>query len=494
MSSLLSAALLGTSRTAPAFDSLPPEIRDAVGTLGDDPARTLLAAAALERAYRRGGAVAVTADVPPPAPEDPRPTLPQSSAAHLLSLLAAKATLLDDWFVLALERDFRAPDHLVAELLSHAHKSEQHRESILHIVGERGRWLAARNPEWKKLVRHKNSDVDLWRHGTPQERVQWLRDTRRIDPAAALSELEQSWDSERGEHKVAFVTALSIGSSPADASLLERALDDKRKDVRREAAVLSSRIPSSPLAERMAQRVLSWVRVERKLLRSKLVIQPPEEIDASARRDGIEDRPNPQTDYRVEYVRQAISCAPLALWDSVIGDSRKVLATAVDPDWEPVLHDAWTSAALAQRNSEWALAILHTRGLSTDRRLLRLVPSQELATLLRSGNGDANVLNPDRAAVYEALPGPWPEDITRAVLGQWERAGARRADGGSKAGEFSRHRYAASLRLAENRFPYTAVSLLDKAAERARDPDWQQAFVRTAHAITYRRTLLEELK
>ena len=243
----------------------------------------------------------------------------------------------------------------------------------------------------------------------------------------------------------------------------------------------------------MAARVRKWVRVERKLVRSTLVIVPPEEVDSAARRDGIEDRPNPHTDYRAEYVRQAISSAPLSLWNNMIGGPGKALGMSVDEGWEPILHDAWSTAAVAENNTEWALELIRMRGTATDRRVLPLVPAKALADLLRSGNGDANVLHPGRAAIYDALRGPWPEDITRAVVAQWERVAARRADGGAKAGEFSRYKYVASLRLAETRFPYSAVTLLERAAERARDPDWRQTFARTASAITHRKTLLEEL-
>ena len=201
----------------------------------------------------------------------------------------------------------------------------------------------------------------------------------------------------------------------------------------------------------------------------------------------------PHTDYRAEYVRQAISSAPLSLWNNMIGGPGKALGMSVDEGWEPILHDAWSTAAVAENNTEWALELIRMRGTATDRRVLPLVPAKALADLLRSGNGDANVLHPGRAAIYDALRGPWPEDITRAVVAQWERVAARRADGGAKAGEFSRYKYVASLRLAETRFPYSAVTLLERAAERARDPDWRQTFARTASAITHRKTLLEEL-
>ncbi|UJC81009.1 hypothetical protein D4768_27410 [Rhodococcus erythropolis] len=493
MSTLISAALLGTARTAITFEELPTAVRSSTRELDGDPAELLLAAAALERAYRRGGAGAITATVPTLAPDDVRFTLPESSSAHLLSMLAAKATLLDEWFAVALSRNYRAPDHLVAELLSFARASETHRESILQLVGERGRWLAAQNPEWSKLVRTRDANPDVWRHGSSAQRTQWLMDTRRTDPALALAELRKSWGTERGEQKAAFVSALAIGLSTDDQALLEEALDDRRKDVRRAAADVLGRLPESEFGERMAARVQEWVRVERKLLRSTMVVLPPEEVDGPARRDGIEDRPNPHTDYRAEYVRQVISATPLSLWNNMIGGAKKTLGMSVDEGWEPILHDAWSNAAAAQNNAEWALELFHARGVVTDRRLLPLVPAKALADLLRAGNGDANVLHPGRAAIYDALRGPWPEDITRAVVAQWERVAARRADGGAKAGEFSRYKYVASLRLAETRFPYSAVTLLDRAAERARDPDWRQTFARTASAITHRKTLLEEL-
>ncbi|MDJ0113154.1 hypothetical protein QM646_42310, partial [Rhodococcus erythropolis] len=108
MSTLISVALLGTARTSTTFEELPAEVRGHARELDGDPAEMLLAAAALERAYRRGGAGSTTAAVPTPAPDDVRFTLPESSSAHLLSMLAAKATLLDEWFAVALERNYRA--------------------------------------------------------------------------------------------------------------------------------------------------------------------------------------------------------------------------------------------------------------------------------------------------------------------------------------------------------------------------------------------------
>nr|WP_279163452.1 hypothetical protein [Rhodococcus erythropolis] len=52
MSTLISAALLGTARTSTTFEELPAEVRGHARELDGDPAEMLLAAAALERAYR----------------------------------------------------------------------------------------------------------------------------------------------------------------------------------------------------------------------------------------------------------------------------------------------------------------------------------------------------------------------------------------------------------------------------------------------------------
>lgn len=495
MSALVSAALLGTNRSTPNLTDLPLDVRSVAQKLEGDSAVALLDAAALDIAYRRGGAGAtiVPAPMTAPAPDDVRLMLPQSSSAHLLSLLATKAEILDNWFGLVIERNFRAPDHIVAQLLSYSRANEHYRERILWLVGERGQWLAAQNPAWKMLLRHRGNDPDVWRHGTPAARSQWLIDTRRRDPALARIELENSWATERGERKAAFVAALAVGRSIDDALLLENALDDDRKDVRREAVTILRGLPGSHFGERMAQRVRDWVHVDRSAPQWRLVVKAPESVDAAARRDGIEDRPNPHTDYRAEYVRQAISSAPLSLWGNMIGYPTGVVNLGIDTAWEAIVHDAWTNAALAQENAEWAAALFRLRGLSTDHRLLRLVPSQLLVDLLRSGNGDANLRNRDRAAIYAALPRPWPDDIAAAVVAQWERVAAKSADSGAQVAEYSRLKYAASLRLAQTQFPYSAVPLLNQAAQRTRSVGWQQAFIQTSDVITRRKALLEEL-
>ena len=126
MSELLSAALLGTARTAPSFEDL--ATGELAQTVNGDPAETLLGAAALENAYRDGGVAATARVLPAPAEDDPRLQLPPASASHLMQLLAAKSWTLTEWFAVVAERDYRAPDHLVADLMTSARTNDTHRE------------------------------------------------------------------------------------------------------------------------------------------------------------------------------------------------------------------------------------------------------------------------------------------------------------------------------------------------------------------------------
>ncbi|MBA8962753.1 MULTISPECIES: DUF5691 domain-containing protein [Rhodococcus] len=491
MSELLSAALLGTARTVPSFEDL--ATGELAHSVSGDPAETLLGAAALENAYRDGGVAASARVLPAPAEDDPRLQLPPGSASHLMQLLAAKSWTLTEWFAVVAERDYRAPDHLVADLMTSARTNDTHRESILRLVGSRGQWLAAQNPDWSMLVR-RSDRTDVWTHGAHQERLQWLTTMRAVNPAIAMAELSRTWDSERGEHRAAFIAVLGTGLSDADSALLEHALDDRRKEVRQQAVQLLRQLPNSAYAGRMAARARAWVRVEKKPLRTRLVVNMPGSLDDSARRDGIEDVHFKNKGIRSWWLRMVVTAAPLSVWEGMIGSASTALEIRIEDQWREVMMEAWTTATVLQRNPRWASALLHREGRKTERRVVPIVPARERLAYILSGRADSYLLGVDGAALFDGLPHPWPLDLAERVIARLEDVAGRHAETGKDLGQFSRHSHYSTLRSAETHFPFAAAPILRAAAERTRDPGWHQAFATVATNIDHRRTVLKELE
>ena len=167
------------------------------------------------------------------------------------------------------------------------------------LLGERGRWLAAQNPEWSWVTGTSGEGDNVWETGDRAARLAYLRKVRETQPGRARELLISTWKVEPAEDRAAFIAVLETGLSQDDEAFLEAALDDKRKEVRRKAAALLARIPGSALVTRMTERTLPLLRFTSpesggvmKLKKSKpaaLEVTLPAECDKAMQRDGGDD-------------------------------------------------------------------------------------------------------------------------------------------------------------------------------------------------------------
>ena len=154
---LLAASLVGTARR-----EVPP--LPALGVAQRDSAsreEALLDAAALGDAVRRAGAAVEKAGpLDEPATADTREAAP-SPAVQILELLltqgpvaaAARDLLARHWLETAAAANRVVPPRLLPALLElGTTRPAAVRRAIAAAVGERGAWLAARNPEWQWLA------------------------------------------------------------------------------------------------------------------------------------------------------------------------------------------------------------------------------------------------------------------------------------------------------------------------------------------------------
>jgi len=140
-----------------------------------------------------------------------------------------------------------------------------------------------------------------WETGSRPARLLLLAELRGSAPALARSLLESTWATERADDRAAFLATLARGLSIDDQPLLESALDDRSKEVRRAAAELLTSLPDSRRAQRMLARalpLLAWVPAEkprmlglRQRQPAKLEIVLPDVCDQPMIRDGIEPKP-----------------------------------------------------------------------------------------------------------------------------------------------------------------------------------------------------------
>ncbi|PKH42146.1 hypothetical protein SAMN05192575_107165 [Nocardioides alpinus] len=427
------AALVGSARREP------PPIPAALGVVTDDeghaPEHRLLASAALADAVTRGGAGLQAAGGPThDAPPETREACSEAAAqlVHLLLLqppvsMATRDELVVEWLRLAEAAGQRAPFAVLPALLEFAAPRPSVARALGGVIGERGAWLVGLNAAWSATL-DADRTAPVGSGGGDDWTVQWstmataeataaFAAGRRTSPAAARALLEAEWDTVSAKVRGEAVVALRHGISAADEPLLERALDDRAKTVREAAAGVLSLLPASDRADRMAARLRGLVRVRGTLSRH-LEVEVPDPPDDAAVRDGMTPPAKGGGPPPTVWLAQVVRGAPLSTWTEITG--RSVAATLKMVRDKDVLASL-VEAVLDRRDAAWALACVE-HGVP-DPRLVWLLPQEKRTDLLVSW-----VARPpagrDLGRLLVEVPRPWPDELSRVVLGRLRGEGA----------------------------------------------------------------------
>jgi hypothetical protein len=411
---MLAAALVGTSR------------RPWIG-----PAPLLDATAVALTARRAAVTPATGRSGVAEAPPETSPALPVAAGRRLARILAdgvpggsqLAQELLSQWLVAAAERGGHVPPATLPTLLDAGRRNSFVRPAMARVAGRRGHWLAGMRADWRWLRDEEaapadvpeaaTSADDVWETGALGERVGHLTALRRVAPDRARELVESTWAKESSDDRARFVSALRVGLSLDDDAFLDRALDDRRREVREAALELLRGLPGASLGARMAERARAAVQVERRRLGDRLIVTPPEELTTDLRRDGVGATPARGTGVSAWLLEEVVAGAPLSTWS----DPSTMLQLARGSDWElPLLH-GWAKAATTQSDTAWATALLGqaAAGLRESVRwdLHLVLPPDELGRLaaeaLRREDGMANRL----LALHS---GGWPDELSVAVI------------------------------------------------------------------------------
>jgi hypothetical protein len=400
---LRTTALVGTARReVPPIPDLGPAVRVAATR-----EETLLDAAALGDAVRRAGRLADRAPDPDvPAPDEGAAPAP-APAAQLLELLltqgpvaaGARVTLIVHWLECAAAAGRIVPPRLLPTLLDSATPMSALRPKVRPVLGERGAWLAARNPAWSWVVDGLESPAG--------DRVGGIIAVRRADPDAGRELVESALGAGAQERALA-VAALSVGLGPGDEDFLEHCLDDRARAVREEAQRLLDRLPGSARAARMTERLRPLLHVTG-TVRKQLDVLLPDDPDAAAVRDGLVD-PGPRGSRRARWRDQLILGAPLDVWTDVArGGPDKALGMLRDHDG--AIARALAGAAAGRGDLDWGRALL---ARIHDSRLVALLPKVERDDYLVARLSRESLVK--IAGELQQAPRPWGPRLSKAVL------------------------------------------------------------------------------
>ena len=280
---------------------------------------------------------AAPAALPPDAiqetslPANPAPALPDSGRIALLRLSAR----LDATSIHAI-----AP-LLLAQLRATGHRL--HPFDLPHLTALLAASRDTLGPvERAWMTRNTGEAVpvssDTWRDGTPTERLRFLHDLRRADPAAARAMLEDTFPADPAKARADLLGALVVRLGPDDVPFLAACAADRSAPVRQAAEALLARLPGSASHAARLQAARDAVKVRRDGLRPMLAYEPPV-------RQG---RPAPP--------REVLAGLGLGALAATLGVATEALA-AMDAD--DALRHALAGCALVDGDEALALRLLH---------------------------------------------------------------------------------------------------------------------------------------
>ena len=427
---ILTTALVGTERKT--LTPIPPtnQLSEILSQLNySDSEGALLSAAAIISLYQKAGQIPVTDNQPLPTPcqTDNNSSCSPLTAQYLkVILLKERQQLLPEWLAAAARKE--VPAYCLPELLELGRTSPHLRLAIMSVLGKRGRWLAAQNPEWDFVV---GEDIEItWQTGSSAARQLLFQQLRTENTAAALEKLTKIWAEEKPDQQLAFLEIFQTGLNMDDEPFLETALDDECQKIRQKAAELLAHLPESRLSQRMAKRVTSALTIKQNRNRLHLDFNLPKDSDEGMKRDGIDGNNPPKLlGEKAWEILQMVASTPLSLWSEINGVSpTEWIQAAKRSEWDRTLVDAWVVAALRQKNPDWAEVLLsiHTNFngylVNNDKSIQGLInaltPERQNIFFLNLVQSKKTVFDSKNPAFYllRHYRYPWSTEFTMAVI------------------------------------------------------------------------------
>ena len=428
---LVTAALVGTDRQpihlpadSPLAELFPPQP-------DDDPAIGLLNLAAAAAPYRAAGQAPLSdhTPFPPPCPPDQHARCSPEAGYFLSRMLQGDhSRLLGEWLTVLAENGQRIPEEYLPDLMSLGRSKPRLRLAIKQVLGGRGEWLAAQNPDWAYLITEPQDTV--WQTGTQAARVLLLETLRTTDPAQARRLLQSTWSEEDHRNRATFLNVMQANLSLDDEPFLETALDDRRREVRQVAAQLLAHLPDSRLSRRMVIRTQPLITFSRAALTRRGVIRLtlPESCDSGMRRDGIDPKPRRTAlGEKAWWMLQLLAATPVTIWQQTWRASpEEIVKAAGRSEWELILLEGWALAAARSQNADWAEALLtaclnHAADVTLDslENLVQTLPLDRRETfVLDRLRTNRNPLRGDHPALLllSLCRHAWGETLSHAVL------------------------------------------------------------------------------
>lgn len=456
MKAMLQTALAGSARQAMETTETGTPVDDLTAGLPEGEAeRKLLLAAGAARVYLQAGKLAQSGGVRPDrAAEERLPVCSRQSAQLIETFLCGRhGYLLPEALERLARSGYRLPHTLLPRALSVVRPDV--RSAIVAVLGERGRWLSQFNPQWHwvqgALMETADASLEdaerLWQDGTPGERRAAIRRVRMAQPDMARAWIAAVWRQEKADFRVELLNVFEHGLSHEDEPFLEATLDDRSANVRERAADLLAYLPDSALVVRMRARADLLLDYSppppqrlKNLMRSvfggaeqsgTLTVQPPDQLDKAAQRDGIVPKPPEGLGERGWWLTQMLARVPPAHWERrFAAQPAQLVAAAARDEWGMAVIEGWSRAAALHRDGNWALALwerwsdidkktphYHQVATSILGSLVALLPQTAAADIIRRPLSGGQDFQPHIwKLIFMSIARPWSADLAQAYI------------------------------------------------------------------------------
>jgi hypothetical protein len=370
---------------------------------------------------------------------DDLPFCNQDSEQHLeMILIGEYSAFLPEWLKLLAEAKKVVSPKYLTELLKLGRLQEHWQKDILPVLGKRGMWLAAQNPEWNYAI-GVNTDK-IWKSGTLEARIKLLKELRQSEAEkgsstqqrCGRSQLQNIWNKEKAKERASLLEVLEVGLSVEDEPFLVDALNDRSKLVRDVAARLLGNIPESKLVQRMIERVRPLLSLDK----NGIEVVLPNKCTLEMTQDGIdESKYIPSLGEKASLLLQMLGFIPPSIWSDRWKKTPDELLKIIEKSkWKKLFLSAWATATVRSQDTVWAEALLKVsaklyKNVSNPddliQKMLTLLPYSQVQNLI------LNVLrqypntpfNSGNAAFPLLVHTPyiWNEEISRAVISSIKR-------------------------------------------------------------------------
>ena len=204
---IVATAVVGTEQREFKLAAREDELGRLLAQIDDtDREASLLSAASVVALYRSAGAAppADTHQLPEVCCLDEAIRSSSASGQHLALMLEGEfSAVLPEWLAAMHKARKRVPEEHLPALLDHGIVELSLRRAIVDVIGQRGEWLAAQNPDWYYAIPRDNKD--LWETGSREERLLLLEHLRTTDPTKARELLATTWPQESAKDRVVFL-------------------------------------------------------------------------------------------------------------------------------------------------------------------------------------------------------------------------------------------------------------------------------------------------